>query len=178
MQQINRTIHDVEKRLDTKIVLLDTKMDGVEKRLDAKIVLLDAKMDGVEKRLDAKMDGVEKRLDAKMDGVEKRLDTKMESVEKRQDAKRRRRSTRLTSFRCLVALAALSRRCYAFRVSLQATTSSSSSAVSSRGGHVLTMKNRSCEIHAYLVHRPSCASSCVDASLISTYRVARSSGAA
>ena len=98
MQQINRTIHDVEKRLDTKIVLLDTKivlldakMDGVEKRLDTKMVLLDAKIDGVEKRLDTKMESVEKRQDAKMESVETRLNTSIteQATTLRRDMKNR-----------------------------------------------------------------------------------------
>jgi DNA anti-recombination protein RmuC len=73
-------LQDTETRLESKIQLLDIKIDHVHHDLDAKICSLDVKIDRVHHELDTKIDRVHHELDTKIDRVHHELDTKIDHV--------------------------------------------------------------------------------------------------
>jgi chromosome segregation ATPase len=90
------TLAGVEKRLTTRLDVVDKRLDRVEGRLDE----LDKRLDRVEGRLDEldkRLDRVEGRLDVvekRLDGIDAKLDILISRVPRRPRVVRKRRQRR------------------------------------------------------------------------------------
>ena len=77
----------LERRMDTKIGALDTKIDALDKKVDSKIGALEKRVDTKIGALDKKIDALDKKVDTKIGALEKRVDTKIGALDKKVDSK-------------------------------------------------------------------------------------------